>query len=79
MNINDIKTSIKAITEVGGVPFITGQPGIGKSDTVKQFAQEEAAKLGLEFYEGPENYNPEGYGFFDLRLATVDSIDLNVA
>jgi hypothetical protein len=52
-------------------------PGVGKSDSVKQFAQGRAKDLGLDFYEGPENYDPEKFGFFDLRLATVDSIDLN--
>lgn len=77
MNINAIKESLELITKPGGVPFITGQPGIGKSDTVKQYAQSKAKDLGLEFYEGPENYDPSKFGFFDLRLATIDSIDLN--
>jgi len=79
MNINDIKASLHAITKHGGVPYITSSPGVGKSDSVKQFAQEKAESLGLDFYEGPENYDPAKFGFLDLRLATVDSIDLNVA
>jgi hypothetical protein len=78
MNIQDTKSALRIITANGGVPFILGQPGVGKSDTVKQFAQEQAKALGLDFYEGPENYDASKYGFFDLRLATVDSIDLNV-
>ena len=79
MNINEIKESLHAITKIGGVPFILAMPGVGKSDSVKQFAQSRATDLGLDFYEGPENYDPTKFGFFDLRLATVDSIDLNVA
>jgi len=79
MNINSIKKALSLITVHGGVPYITSAPGQGKSDCVKQFAQSEAKRLGLNYYEGPENYDPKGYGFFDLRLATIDSIDLNVA
>lgn len=77
MNIDDVKKAVQLITENGGVPYIQAQPGIGKSDSVKQFAQLRAEELGLMFYEGPENYDPEGFGFFDLRLATIDSIDLS--
>lgn len=77
MNINNVKDALGLITKSGGVPFITAQPGIGKSDCVKQFAQAEAERMGLDFYEGPENYDPTKMGFLDLRLATIDSIDLN--
>ena len=77
MDINNTKDALKLITKHGGVPFIVAQPGIGKSDCVKQFAQAEAERLGLEFYEGPENYDPTKMGFLDLRLATIDSIDLS--
>ena len=77
MDINSIKAALALITEHGGVPYITAQPGIGKSDCVKQFAQARADKMGLDFYEGPENYDPAKMGFLDLRLATIDSIDLS--
>jgi len=77
MDINNIKDALGLITQHGGVPFIIAQPGIGKSDSVKQFAQTRAKQLGLDFYEGPENYDPTKMGFLDLRLATIDSIDLS--
>jgi len=77
MDINNIKDALGLITQHGGVPFIIAQPGIGKSDSVKQFAQARAKQLGLDFYEGPENYDPTKMGFLDLRLATIDSIDLS--
>ena len=76
MDINNIKESLNLITKHGGVPYIQAAPGIGKSDSVKQFAQARAKTLGLDFYEGPENYDPNSFGFIDLRLATIDSIDL---
>lgn len=76
MNINNIKSSLQIITENGGTPYIQAAPGIGKSDSVKQFAQARAEQLGLDFYEGPENYDENKFGFIDLRLATIDSIDL---
>lgn len=76
MNIDNIKDALGIITRNGGVPYIQAQPGTGKSDCVKQFAQAEAKALGLDFYEGPENYDENKYGFIDLRLATIDSIDL---
>ena len=76
MNINELKEALYLLTKNGHVPFITAQPGVGKSDSVRQFAEKQAEDLGLEFYEGPENYDPDKYGFIDLRLATVDSIDL---
>lgn len=77
MDINNVKDALALITKHGGVPFITAQPGVGKSDCVKQFAKSQADKLGLDFYEGPENYDPTKMGFLDLRLATIDSIDLS--
>lgn len=77
MDINNVKDALALITKHGGVPFITAQPGVGKSDCVKQFAELRAEQLGLDFYEGPENYDPTKMGFLDLRLATIDSIDLN--
>jgi len=76
MNINELKQALDIVTKNGGVPFITAQPGVGKSDSVRQFAEAKAKELELNYYEGPENYNPDGFGFIDLRLATVDSIDL---
>lgn len=77
MDINTLKQALSIVTKTGGVPFIQSAPGVGKSDTVKQFAQSKAEELGLDFYEGPENYNPDAYGFIDLRLATIDIIDLS--
>ena len=77
MDINNVKDALALVTQHGGVPFIVAQPGIGKSDCVRQFAEARAKQLGLEFYEGPENYNPNKMGFLDLRLATIDSIDLS--
>ena len=76
MNINEIKEALSLLTKNGHVPFITAQPGVGKSDTVRQFAESRAEDMGIPFWEGPENYDPNGFGFIDLRLATVDSIDL---
>jgi len=76
MNIDTLKDALGLITKHGGVPYIQAAPGIGKSDSVKQFAQSRAEQLGLEFYEGPESYDPDKFGFLDLRLATIDSIDL---
>jgi len=49
MDINNIKDALGLITQHGGVPFIIAQPGIGKSDSVKQFAQARAKQLGLDF------------------------------
>ncbi len=77
MNTNEIKHAMHLLTKNDDVPFITGRPGGGKSDTIKQFAQEKAKELGLEFYEGPENYDPIKYGFIDLRLNSIDVIDLS--
>ena len=76
MDIDSVKEALDIITKNGGVPFIKSAPGVGKSDCVKQFAQARAKTLGLDFYEGPESYNPDQFGFLDLRLATIDSIDL---
>ena len=42
MDINPValKESLVEVLSVGLVPFITGSPGIGKSDIIKQVAQE---------------------------------------
>lgn len=77
MNIDELKQAIHTVTQNKGVPFITAQPGVGKSDSVKQYAESRAKDLKMDFYEGPENYNEDSFGFVDLRLATIDSIDLN--
>ena len=78
MNINQIKESIKIISKEGkgDVLMITAQPGVGKSEAVYQAAQEEAEERGMDFYEGPENFDENKFGLIDLRLATVDTIDL---
>lgn len=76
MNSNEIKNAIGLVTANGGVPFITSSPGLGKSDTVRQYAEAKAKELKLKFFEGPEAYDENKFGFIDLRLATIDSIDL---
>lgn len=76
MNITSIKEALQVVTAAGGTPYIKARPGIGKSDSVKQWARSRAEQLNLGFYEGPENYDETKFGFIDLRLATIDSIDL---
>lgn len=77
MNTNELKQALKILTDNGDVPFVSGAPGLGKSECVKQFAAAQAKELGKEYYEGPEFYNVDNYGFIDLRLNSIDVIDLS--
>jgi len=76
MNINEVKESLGFLLPRNIVPFITGQPGIGKSEAVRDFAKTEADKLGMPFYEGPENFYESGFGFLDFRASVHDVTDL---
>jgi hypothetical protein len=40
MKINEVKESLKYITKTGLCPLLIGQQGIGKTESVKQFAEE---------------------------------------
>jgi len=77
MNTTELKQAMRLLIANDDVPFIVGKPGGGKSDTVKQFAMQMAKDLDLPYYEGPENFNSDNFGFIDLRLNSIDVIDLS--
>lgn len=67
-NISELKQSLRLIlkpqTKQTVTPFIWGKPGIGKSDSVRQLADEFTEQTGEKFY------------FIDLRLSQLESSDL---
>jgi len=54
--------------------FIWGATGIGKSDTVRQAAQEIAKELKLEYHDGING--ADGFNVVDARLSQFDPSDL---
>ena len=82
MRIPEIKEYLKTISPRRSV-LILGAPGIGKSVMVREFAEEEARKLNLEFVDySDEDYEdikrePERYYVFaDFRLPETEPSDL---
>lgn len=82
MRIPEIKEYLKTVEPVRSV-LLLGAPGIGKSVMIREFAEEEAESLGLQFVDYDDRIfeevmqNPERYYVFvDLRLTEVEPSDL---
>ena len=63
---------------LGMVPLILGPSGIGKSQGIKQWADERAAALGStvwQYGDAPITDPDSTYGFLDFRVALVDVLD----
>ena len=82
MKVKDIPEYLKTVKPWRSILFL-GPPGIGKSTAIRQFAEWEAKKLGLEFIDynythfgdvirEPERY----YVFYDFRLTEAEPTDL---
>jgi len=82
MRIPEIKEYLKTISPKRAV-LILGAPGIGKSQVIREFAEEEAKRLGKEFvdYSDDDYYDiikePDRYYVFvDFRLSECEPSDL---
>ena len=82
MRIPEIKEYLKTISPRRSI-LILGAPGIGKSVMVREFAEEEAKKLELEFidytdedYEDIKREPKRYYVFIDFRLTETEPSDL---
>jgi hypothetical protein len=71
----ELKSALKKAYHTKVTPFIWGATGIGKSETVRQAAQELAKELKLSYAEGGQ---PEEGKFtvIDVRLSQMDPSDL---
>ncbi|MEM2365667.1 MAG: ATP-binding protein [Nitrososphaerota archaeon] len=82
MRIPELKDYLKTIPVTRSV-LIVGPPGVGKSVATREFAENEAKKMGLEFVDyddsmfseivsSPDSY----YVYVDMRLTEVEPSDL---
>ncbi|RLJ09332.1 MAG: MoxR family ATPase [Candidatus Aenigmatarchaeota archaeon] len=73
----ELKEIIKLYYRAKKALFIWGPPGIGKSATVRQAAQELAQEMNLKYSEDIEHINNEEYFIvLDIRLSQLDPSDL---
>jgi len=74
---NELKNLVKLYFKAKRALFTWGGTGIGKSQTVKQAAQEIAKALGKEYTEDINDINDESkFIVIDLRLSQMDPSDL---
>lgn len=71
---NQLKEQLKISYETKTPLFLWGGTGIGKSDTIKQTAQEIAKSEKLEFSEDIKN--TKAFGFLDIRISQLEPSDL---
>jgi len=85
VEIVELKDLLKRLYNVGDRTsvIILGEPGIGKSEIVKQLAKEIASESGKEFIEYTDDIadevmkEPDRYFVFcDIRLTEVEPADL---
>lgn len=69
-----LKEQIKISYETKTPIFIWGGTGIGKSETIKQTAQEIADKENLELSE--DTRDVKAFGFLDIRISQLEPSDL---
>ena len=74
VNHNELKEQIKVAYDTKTPLFIWGTTGIGKSDSVKKFAEQTAKSLGLEFSE--DEVEDDKFGFIDIRISQLEPSDL---
>lgn len=74
VNHTDLKKQIEIAYETKTPLFIWGTTGIGKSDSVRNFAKEMAKKLGLEFSD--DEVEDGKFGFIDIRISQLEPSDL---
>jgi len=76
MNIKNAKQVIEKSFSENLTPILWGKAGIGKSQLVKQIAEEHARENNLEFTNNPINFDEKHFGFVDLRLGQMEVGDL---
>jgi len=74
VNHNELNEHIRKSYKTNVSLFVTGTMGIGKSDTIKQTAQEIAKEEKLEFI--PNGWADGKFGLIDIRLSQFDPADL---
>jgi len=76
VNINhaELKEHLQIAYETKTPLFVWGGVGIGKSQTIKQVAQEIAKSKELEFTENAND--KEKFGFLDVRISQLEPSDL---
>lgn len=71
---NELRQDVKIAYETKTPLFVWGGVGIGKSETIRQIAEEIAKNEKLEI---SENANEEGkFGFLDVRISQLEPSDL---
>jgi len=76
LNIRKIKTVIKKAMDNYYTPFVWGKHGIGKSQIVKQIAEDRAEQNNIKFTTNPDLFNDKHFGFVDLRIGQMEVGDL---
>ena len=79
ITMDQLPSILSATIGLDMVPLILGPSGIGKSDGVKQWADERAAALGStvwQYGDDPVTDPDSTYGFLDLRVAVLDVMDV---
>ncbi|MCS7118273.1 MAG: hypothetical protein NZ957_05770 [Thaumarchaeota archaeon] len=77
MRISQIRNYLATISPERSI-LILGPPGIGKSESVRDFAVEEAERMGLKFfmYDDTADIGEDAYVYVDLRLTEMEPSDL---
>lgn len=71
---NELKEDIKLCYKTQTPLFVWGAVGIGKSQTIRETAQEIAKEQGLEFCDTADSVGK--FGFLDVRISQLEPSDL---
>lgn len=75
INHEELKKALEVAHKIKKPLYISGTTGIGKSETIKEYAKEYAKKQGLNFVEGTTN-NEKDFQLIDIRLSQLEPSDL---
>ena len=78
ITMSQLPSILETTIGLGMVPLILGPSGIGKSQGIKQWADERAAALDAtvwQYGDAPISDSDRAFGFLDFRVALMDVLD----